>query len=275
MDAADEPDNLSAPRSNRQLPALPPPSRRASLLATAGNDDGNGGQSAKRIYNPYNGEWEGQNVGGLSDLPSFYDRGSEATSVLLPLVPPHYRVRNPRLQQWPCYSLPIDVNDTPTWVETEVRKGDAAGRPRDNACATLLPTGQVLLTGGWPGNYNGADDIATATRRPELYTPGIDWESGEFTEDEEWETEEWVTLDELRQRGAAIIPWPCFCRTAGSGSRVNNRCRTAELRDRGISPAYVGESGRPTISNAPANISYNMSFKVNTPQANRDRPASL
>ena len=156
---------------------------------TAGKDTGNGAVTLRRIMNPYTGDWEGPNVGGLDTLPGFYDRGSEATSVLLPLMPPHYRARILATNSGNDTAYRIDVDDTPTWQKTTPRNGSAAGRARDNGCATLLPTGQVLVTGGWPGNA-GADDNSVATLEPELYTPGIDWANGDFsnTNDEEWET---------------------------------------------------------------------------------------
>ena len=231
---------------------------------TAGNDNGNGGQSAKRLYDPWAGEWGRPNVGGLDTLPGFYDRGSEATSVLLPLVPPLYRARILACNSGNASAYRIDVDDTPSWVPTVDREGSAAGRARDNGCATLLPTGQVLVSGGWPGNA-GADDLDDATMEPELYTPGIDWSTGAFTGTEQWQT---VEEPAARPRGyhsvALLLPdgrvW------------VGGSTTTAEPLNRQIeaySPDYVSQGGRPTISSAPANIGYGMNFAVDTPQANQ------
>lgn len=140
---------------------------------TAGKDSGNGAWSKKRLFDAFAGVWTGPDVGALDVLTARYDRGSEATSVLLPLLPPLYRPRVLACNSDDPTAFRIDVDDTPTWVPTSMRTGSAAGRWRANACATLLPTGQVLVTGGWPGNA-GADDPDEATLEPELYTPGID-----------------------------------------------------------------------------------------------------
>lgn len=230
---------------------------------TAGNDNGNGAQSSRRIFNPFTGEWEGPSVSGLDDLPDFYDRGSEATSVLLPLVPPNYRARILATNSGTDTAWRIDVDDTPNWVETSPRQGSAAGRARDNACATLLPTGQVLVTGGWPGNYP-ATDLDTATFEPELYTPGINWNTGAFTG-----TESWQTIEEpaTRRRGyhsvALLLP---DGRVWVGGSTTEAEQQNLEIE--AFSPAYMAQNGRPTIGNAPSNIAYGMSFEVDTPQAN-------
>lgn len=231
---------------------------------TAGKDTGDGAVTARRIMNPYSGEWEGPNVSGLGTLPGFYDRGSEATSVLLPLLPPHYPARILATNSGTPTAYRIDVDDTPSWQETTARQGSAAGRRRDNASATLLPTGQVLVTGGWPGNAQ-ADDVDDATLEPELYTPGIDWANRDFSDTgaEAWET---IAEPAPSRRGyhstALLLPdgrvW------------VGGSTTTAEPLNREIDvfePDYVGTSNRPVITSVPSNISYSMAFTVDTPQA--------
>lgn len=154
---------------------------------TAGKDTGDGSVTDERLFDPYAGVWTGPVVANLGTLPNFYRRGSEATSVLLPLMPTHYRPRILACNSGDNTAFYIDIDSSPSWQTTDDRTGSAAGRRRDNACATLLPTGQVLVTGGWPGNA-GADDPAEAVREPELYTPGINWAAGDFSNDDEWET---------------------------------------------------------------------------------------
>ena len=82
----------------------------------------------------------------------------------------------------------IDVDGIPDVGADVARTGSAAGRYRENACATLLPTGQVLVTGGWPEG-SGADDPTRRPVEPELYTPGIYWDAGDFSNSaaEEWD----------------------------------------------------------------------------------------
>lgn len=233
---------------------------------TAGQDSGNGGITKKRIFDPYGGTWTGPDVGGLATLTGQYDRGSEATSVLLPLLPPTYRTRILACNSGDPTAFRIDVDGTPSWVATPPRNGSAAGRYRANACATLLPTGQVLVTGGWPGNAQ-ADDVDAATLEPELYTPGIDWAAGDFSDTSD---EEWVTIPEPapNRRGyhstALLLP---DGRVWHGGSTT-----TAEPLNKEIdlfAPDYVEMAGRPVISSAPTNIGYSMGFTVDTPQANQ------
>ena len=232
---------------------------------TAGKDSGDGGLSKKRLFDPYAGTWTGPDIGGLTTLPGAYDRGSACTSVLLPLLPPSYPARILACNSGDATAYRIDIDDSPAWAATPSRTGSAAGRNRENGCATLLPTGQVLVTGGWPGG-SGADDTTTATRQPELYTPGIDWGAGDFSDtgNEQWET---IEEEAPNRRGyhstTLLLP---DGRVWHGGSTT-----TAEPLNKEIDvfePAYVGQSGRPTISSAPDNIGYSMGFTVATNQAN-------
>lgn len=237
---------------------------------TAGADTDNGNTNAKRIFDPFDGVWTGPDIVNLSTLPNFYNRGSEGTSVLLPLLP----------DQNGAYSTPprilatnsendtaffIDVDGSPSWQSTTNRTGDAASSRRDNACATLLPTGQVLVTGGWVGNYP-AENNDDAVVLPELYTPGIDWQAGNFSHPD---GDEWATLDAPAptRRGyhsvALLLPdgrvWHGGSTTVGDGANRNIEA---------FEPDYIATAGRPAITSCPKNIGYNMSFKVDTPQAN-------
>jgi len=224
---------------------------------------GKGG--SKRLFNPYQGVWTGPDIGNLGGLPGFYSRGSAASSVLLPLLPPLYKPRILVTNSPDPTAFRIDVDGNKTWEATTPRTGTAAGRDRTNACTTLLPTGQVLVTGGWPGNY-GADNDSLATLEPELYTPGIDWAAGDFsnTNEEEWET----LADPAPTRrgyhsGALLLPdgrvWHGGSTTVGDGAN-----RNFEI----FSPPYVSAAGRPTITSCPDHIGYLMPFYVATPNAN-------
>ena len=231
---------------------------------TAGKDTGGGATSRKRLFDPFAGVWTGPDVGNLGTLPSYYDRGSVATSVLLPLLPPLYRARIFACNSDDATAFFIDVDSNPSWQETAERVGAAAGRRRDNGCATLLPTGQVFLSGGWVGNA-GADDPDEAVLEPELYNPGINWDAGDFSGDEGW-----VDLSDdpaLHRRGyhsiALLLPdgrvWH-----GGSTTEAEPANRNIDIYE----PDYVGAAGRPTITSCPANIGYAMAFPVRTPQAN-------
>jgi hypothetical protein len=230
------------------------------LFSTTAGKGGN-----RRLFDPIAGVWTGPDVGSLGTLPGYYNRGSAATSVLLPLLPPHYRPRVLACNSDDPTAFFIDVDDTPKWEKTKERTGTAAGRRRTHACATLLPTGQVLVTGGWHPDA-GANDPDEATLEPELYTPGINWTNGDFSDTA---NEEWITIDEPApsRRGyhssALLLPdgrvWIGGSTTTGDGPN-----RTFDI----YSPDYIGDAGRPTITDCPDNIGYAMSFPVVTSQAN-------
>lgn len=223
-----------------------------------------GDEGPKRIFNPYAGVWTGADIGGFGTLPGYYDRGSRASSVLLPLLPPSYPARVLATNSPDSTAFRIDLDGSPTWVATTERQGSAAGRDRENGCATLLPTGQVLVTGGWPGAYS-AENMSEATLEPELYTPGIDWAAGTFSngDDERWETiAEPAPTRRGYHSGALLLPdgrvWHGGSTTVGDGPN-----RDFEL----FAPAYVGAAGRPTITECPGNIGYLAPFYVTTPDA--------
>lgn len=225
--------------------------------------------SNQRLFDPLAGVWTDTEVANLDVLPAEYNVGSEMTSVLLPLLPPSYRARVLACNSGHATAFRIDVDDSPQWDTTKGREGSAAGRARDNACATLLPTGQVLVTGGWPGNH-GADEPDEAVTEPELYTPGINWDAGDFSASDE---EGWVTCEhedgEPERRGyhstALLLPdgrvWVAGSTTTVNGGDGPNT--TIEL----FAPDYVADAGRPTISDCPASVHYALAFSVATAQA--------
>jgi hypothetical protein len=141
------------------------------------------GIGAKRMFDPLTGHWTGPNV-NTNVLPADYRRGSAVTSVLLPLLPPDYGARVLAMNSPHSTSFLIDINAAPTWEARPNRQGSAAGKNRANACAVVLPTGQVLLSGGAIPN----NPLPLPVREPELYTPDIDWSTGAFTGPGSWET---------------------------------------------------------------------------------------
>ncbi|HEU5280296.1 MAG TPA: galactose oxidase-like domain-containing protein [Gaiellaceae bacterium] len=230
--------------------------------ATAGKDTGGGGSSKKRLFDAFAGVWTGPDVGGLTTLTGFYDRGSSATSVLLPLLPPSYPARVLACNSPDPTAFRIDVDDSPSWTPTVARTGTAAGLRRDHGCATLLPTGQVLVTGGWVGDA-GADDPTVAVTKPELYTPGIDWANGDFasTGDEDWETIEDPAPNRRGYHSTALLLPDGRVWVGGSTTTADGSNKEIDVFD----PAYA--AGRPTIDDCPGNISYDTAFTVDTPQA--------
>lgn len=223
------------------------------------------GNGLKRSFNPYSGKWEDPDV-DESDLPSSYDRGSAATSVLLPLLPPLYRPRILTCNRENAYRIDVDV-ESPTWVQADNRMGTAAGLVRSSGCVVLLPTGSVFVSGGVRAPNEDEGNANVPVFEPELYDPGIDWDAGNFSGNERWET-----IDEPAevQRGyhsvALLLPdgrvW-----TAGSTENDDNGDDTAETRIEVFEPYYFNEPGRPQITSCPTDVSYGRNFIVQTPQA--------
>jgi hypothetical protein len=197
------------------------------------------GMGVKRMFDPFAGQWTGPDVNSNA-LPAEYSRGSTRTSVLLPLLPPSYLARILATNSAHATSFLIEISASPTWVATPARQGSAAGKARNDACAVLLPTGQVLLTGGTqPGNP------ATPVLEPELYTPAIDWATGAFTGDGQWTTvNESAGVARPYHSVALLLPdgrvW-----TAG-GTQGWSGLAAAETRVELFSPWYVGLA-RPRI----------------------------
>jgi hypothetical protein len=223
------------------------------------------GIGAKRIFDPVAGQWTGPDV-DTAALPAMYRRGSETTSVLLPLLPPGFPPRVLAMNSPHPTSFLIDVDATPTWQAAPIRQGSAAGKERANACAVLLPTGQVLLSGGTIPQ--GPPSIPV--KEPELYTPDIDWNTGQFTGPGSWTTiVEPATIPRGYHSVALLLPdgrvW-----TAGTTEDWSG-LQAAEKRVELFSPWYVGQprprivslmTGRLTVHRRTEGIDYGQTFSV-------------
>ncbi|HEY8195738.1 MAG TPA: galactose oxidase-like domain-containing protein [Gemmatimonadales bacterium] len=139
----------------------------------------------------------------------------------------------------------IDLNQAaPTWQLT----GQMAHKRR-HLNATILPTGQVLVTGGTSGT--GFSDEAGAVFAAELWDPG---------------TGRWTTLASnsvirVYHSTALLLPDGRVLVT-GSGDATDNASHyNAEI----FSPPYLYKGTRPTISSTTTTLGYGQSFFVGTP----------
>ena len=136
----------------------------------------------------------------------------------------------------------IDLNAaTPAW-----RTVAPMSFPRRQLNATLLPGGQVLVTGGSAGT--GFSDKSSPVLPAELWDP---------------KTETWSTLaSQSGYRGyhsvALLLP-DATVLSAGGDPNISN----AQI----FSPPYLFNGARPTITSAPPSIDYGASFAVGTPNA--------
>ena len=187
---------------------------------TAGKDSGNGALSKKRVFDPFAGVWTGPDVGGLDTLTASYDRGSAATSVLLPLLPPLYRARILACNSGDPTAFRIDVDDSPTWVPTSARTGDAAGRYRENA----LRHAPADRSGAGHGRLAGRlGRRGSSTQRPSCPSCTPPASTGTPATSPTARPRSGRRSTSRRRIAAATTPPRCCCPTAASGTAVRRR----------------------------------------------------
>lgn len=136
---------------------------------------------------------------------------------------------------------------TPAW-----RSVAPMALARRHLNTTVLPDGQVLVTGGVSGA--GFDNEATPALTAELWDPG----SGQ-----------WIPLPAARivrgYHSTALLLPDGRVFTAGGGQGGNST--RAELAAELYSPAYLFRGARPVIASAPATVTYGATFLVGSPDA--------
>lgn len=141
----------------------------------------------------------------------------------------------------------IDLNAAvPTWQWT-----GSMAVPRRQINATMLPTGEVLVTGGTSGtDFN---DLTQAVHAAEVWNPATGL----------WTTLASNTINRGYHSTSLLLPDGRILHSgSGDGAGAPDE-RNAEL----FSPPYLFKGARPTIADAPAQISYGTSFSVATPEA--------
>ena len=246
----------------------------------------------RRFYSAYSGTYSGP------DIPpgdAAYHGGSETTSVLLPIL------MSDLANVWvlACGDVtPQRINiatESTQWVGAGGREqwedpgigGNAISPVRIHANAVILPTGDIFVTGG-VGAANQTFPQGTSVRRPEVYTPPIDWSTGKYTNnDGSWDTLPEAATVVRGYHGVALLLPDGAVFTSGStdaagGDNVpedfddtNNPVFGAknEFRIEIFEPWYFdapNNSNRPTIQSAtvPKSIGYGYTFRFDTPQAN-------
>jgi hypothetical protein len=139
----------------------------------------------------------------------------------------------------------IDLNSpTPTWRST-----GSMAFPRRHLNATLLPTGEVLVTGGTAAP--GFNDAAGTVHAAELWDP----------RDGKWETLASNTINRIYHSAAVLLP---DGRVLVTGAGVNQGA-VNELNAELYSPPYLFRGTRPRLTGAPSSLSYATSFSIMTP----------
>jgi len=141
----------------------------------------------------------------------------------------------------------IDLNQAaPKWAYT----GSMAFARRHHNL-TVLPTGEVLATGGVAGT--AFDDVSTGVHAAEMWNPA---------------TGQWTTLASNAitrgYHGTSLLLPDGRVLNAGSGEGAGAPAqKNAEI----YSPPYLFRGARPTITSAPAAIAYGQGFRILTPDA--------
>lgn len=149
----------------------------------------------------------------------------------------------------------IDLNQaTPSWQWT-----GSMAYPRRHLNLTVLPTGEVLATGGVAGTT--FDDVTKPVHAAELWDPA---------------TGKWTTLASNAvtrgYHGTSLLLPDGRVLNAGSGEGAGAPDeRNAEL----FAPPYLFRGPRPEITNAPSEVSYGAHFRIETPQASAITHVSL
>jgi hypothetical protein len=145
---------------------------------------------------------------------------------------------------------------TPAW-----RQVASMAFPRAYHVETLLPDGSVLVTGG--GQTIVDYDIPNAVYPAELWSPT---------------TETWTTLAAMNAprlyHGTAVLLPDARVLVSGSGRSPGPDPRDQENAEI-FAPPYLFKGPRPTISAAPAQLVYNHTFAVQTPDAARIAKVAL
>jgi len=149
----------------------------------------------------------------------------------------------------------VDLNlAKPVWKWT-----GSMANARRHLNLTVLPTGEVLATGGVGGT--AFNDLSKPVRAAEIWNPA----SGQ------WTTLASSSIVRGYHATALLLPDGRVLHAgSGDGAGAPNQLN-AEL----FSPPYLSRGARPTISSAPSSVAYGSQFRVLTPQAGAITRVSL
>jgi hypothetical protein len=150
----------------------------------------------------------------------------------------------------------IDLNAAaPRWEST-----GSMARRRRHMNATILPDGQVLATGGTTGGGFVNIDPGLAVKEAELWNPA---------------TGQWTTLAANRimrvyHSVSLLLPDGTVLHGSSGDAMAGTTPVPPERNHEIFAPPYLFKSlngSRPTITSAPASVSYGQTFSVATPNA--------
>lgn len=211
------------------------------------------------VYNPYSGTVVASFAGPQTINGDYLNPGYAAqptTSVLLPLLPENgYQARVLLAGATVALIATITTGSegSSSWAVTSPR---ALSSPRYDANATLLPTGEVFVSGGVDGFANAGTagyDNTHGVRVPEIFDPA---------------TNTWTALNAapatvVREYHSSALLLPDG-RVWTAGSEVDSifGAGNAEYRVELFEPGYIAASGRPAITDAPPSVGYGEPFTI-------------
>jgi galactose oxidase len=150
----------------------------------------------------------------------------------------------------------IDLNQpSPTW-ET----AGSMSAPRRHLNSTILPDGQVLITGGTRGGGFVNIDQGLAVKEAELWNPNAG------------PTGQWTTLAanhvmRVYHSVSLLLPDGSVLHGASGDAMAGTIPVPPERNHEIFQPPYMFKGARPSISSAPATVTYRETFSVATPNA--------
>jgi hypothetical protein len=216
------------------------------------------------FYDPISGNY----VGTPIPEPAGYD-GWSFPCALLPLLPGEdYRPRV--LHCGRAQAMRIDLGAAvPSWQAVTT----AQNKTRINSCAVILPTGQVCLVGGVENQNNDGGQRLPA----EVYDPGIDWTTGQYSPGlGTWTADPDLPTHSRNYHSAALLLPNGAVMTCGGDKDASAGdpnlvgVKKIEL----FTPPYPA-GARPVISNVPLSVTYGQSFDVTVSDAAGVRRVAL
>jgi Galactose oxidase-like, Early set domain/Bacterial Ig-like domain (group 1) len=148
----------------------------------------------------------------------------------------------------------IDLNAAPpTWTSA-----GSMSVARRHLNSTILPDGQVLITGGTSGG--GFVDInpGDATRTAELWNPA---------HPTQWTTLAANSIMRVYHSVSMLLPDGTVLHGASGNAMAGTAVVPDEANHEIFSPPYLFKGARPAITTAPASVTYGQKFSVATPNA--------
>jgi hypothetical protein len=146
----------------------------------------------------------------------------------------------------------IDLNtSSPSWQWT-----GSMAYPRRHLNATVLPTGEVLVTSGTRGT--SFDDPSLAVHVAEIWNPATG----------AWRQVASNSINRSYHSTSLLLPDGRVLHAGSGGATLPNGQPTPDQKNAELySPPYLFQGARPTIASVSTSISYGSSFTVGTPDA--------